>query len=187
MLCSHHSHSSKPSISVSSFIKLPSILLEICSGLYQQLLLCSHSPNDVFPEPQRNISIATVRGAMHPSKLYQHCVVLCSHHSHSSKPSISVSSFIKLPSILLEICSGLYQQLLLCSHSPNDVLPEPQQNVSIATVRGAMHPSKLYQHCCCVVFPPPPPPTPQPQRNVSIATVRGTVHPSSIQLKNIKI
>ena len=27
------------------------------------LLLCSHSPNDVFPEPQQKVSIATVRGA----------------------------------------------------------------------------------------------------------------------------
>ena len=33
------------------------------------LLLCSHSPNEVTPEPQRNVSIAAVRGAVHPSKL----------------------------------------------------------------------------------------------------------------------
>ena len=33
------------------------------------LLLCSHSPNDVPPtEPQRNVSIAAVRGALRPSK-----------------------------------------------------------------------------------------------------------------------
>ena len=32
--------------------------------------------------------------------------------------------------------------LLLCSHSPNGVPPEPQQNVSIAAVRGAVRPSK---------------------------------------------
>ena len=32
------------------------------------LLLCSHSPNDVPPEPQRNVSIAVVRGALLPSK-----------------------------------------------------------------------------------------------------------------------
>ena len=32
--------------------------------------------------------------------------------------------------------------LLLCSHSPNDVPPEPQQNVSISAVRGAVRPSK---------------------------------------------
>ena len=31
------------------------------------LFLCSHSPNDVPPEPQRNVSIATVRGAGRPS------------------------------------------------------------------------------------------------------------------------
>ena len=31
------------------------------------LLLCSHSPNDVPPEPQRNVSIAAVRGAVRPS------------------------------------------------------------------------------------------------------------------------
>ena len=27
-----------------------------------------HSPNDVPPEPQRNVSIAAVRGAVRPSK-----------------------------------------------------------------------------------------------------------------------
>ena len=32
------------------------------------LLLCSHSLNDVPPEPQRNVSIAAVRGAVRPSK-----------------------------------------------------------------------------------------------------------------------
>ena len=31
------------------------------------LLLCSHSHNDVPPEPQRNISMAAVRGAVRPS------------------------------------------------------------------------------------------------------------------------
>ena len=32
------------------------------------MLLCSHSPDDVPPEPQRNVSIAAVRGAVRPSK-----------------------------------------------------------------------------------------------------------------------
>ena len=32
--------------------------------------------------------------------------------------------------------------LLWCSHSPNEVPPEPQWNVSIAMVWGAMHPLK---------------------------------------------
>ena len=31
------------------------------------LLLCSHSPNDVPPVPQRNVSIAAERGAVRPS------------------------------------------------------------------------------------------------------------------------
>ena len=31
------------------------------------LLLCSLSPNNVPPEPQRNVSIAAVRGAVRPS------------------------------------------------------------------------------------------------------------------------
>ena len=31
------------------------------------LMLCSHSPNDVPPEPQRNVSIAAERGAVCPS------------------------------------------------------------------------------------------------------------------------
>ena len=34
------------------------------------LLLCSHSPNDISPEPQRNVSIAAVRGAVRPSNFY---------------------------------------------------------------------------------------------------------------------
>ena len=32
-----------------------------------KLLLCSHFPNDVPPEPQRNVSLAAVRGAVRPS------------------------------------------------------------------------------------------------------------------------
>ena len=41
------------------------------------LLLCSHSPNDVPPEPQRNVSIAAVLGAVRPFKggLF-HCYIL---------------------------------------------------------------------------------------------------------------
>ena len=35
-----------------------------CTAL---LLLCSHSPNDVPPEPQRNVSIAAERGVVRPS------------------------------------------------------------------------------------------------------------------------
>ena len=44
--------------------------------------------------------------------------------------------------------------LLLCSHSPNDVLPEPQRNVSIAVVRGAVRPSKNWpmQWSVCVIY-----------------------------------
>ena len=38
-------------------------------GVCSSLLLCSHSPNDVPPEPQRNLSIATVRSAVRPSKV----------------------------------------------------------------------------------------------------------------------
>ena len=40
------------------------------------LLLCSHSPNDVPPEPQRNVSISAVRGAVRPSKNFI-CVCVC--------------------------------------------------------------------------------------------------------------
>ena len=35
-------------------------------SLHTSTLLCSHSPNDVPPEPQRNVSIAAVRGAVRP-------------------------------------------------------------------------------------------------------------------------
>ena len=42
--------------------------------------------------------------------------------------------------------------MLLCSYSPNDVPTEPQQNVSIAAVRGAVRPSKIYLKKCVCVF-----------------------------------
>ena len=37
----------------------------------QLLLLCSHSLNEVPPEPQRNVFMAAVRGAVHPSIVKQ--------------------------------------------------------------------------------------------------------------------
>ena len=49
------------------------------------LLLCSHSPNDVFPEPQRNVSIAAVRGAVRPSSEYCNEIAIM---SKSSKPPV---------------------------------------------------------------------------------------------------
>ena len=44
------------------------VIPDHCLSIYFQsvfrlLLLCSHSSNDVRPEPQRNVSIAAVRGA----------------------------------------------------------------------------------------------------------------------------
>ena len=39
---------------------------------FHSLLLCSHSLNDVPPEPQRNVSIAVVQGAVRPSILLSH-------------------------------------------------------------------------------------------------------------------
>ena len=36
------------------------------------------------------------------------------------------------------------EMLLLWSHSPNEVSPEPQWNVSIAAVRGAVHLSSFF-------------------------------------------
>ena len=46
----------------------------------------------------------------------------------------------------------ILRSLLLCSHSPNDVLPEPQRNVSIAAVRGAVRPSRFYAHLLRQIF-----------------------------------
>ena len=43
------------------------LLLDSTSPSPNLLLLCSHSPNDVPPEPQRNVFIAAVRGAVRPS------------------------------------------------------------------------------------------------------------------------
>ena len=42
----------------------------VCATLLESflLLLCSHSPSDIPPEHQRNVSIAAVRGAVRPSK-----------------------------------------------------------------------------------------------------------------------
>ena len=39
----------------------------LAKGSFSELLLCSHSPNGVSPEPQRNVPIAVVRGAVCPS------------------------------------------------------------------------------------------------------------------------
>ena len=49
--------------------------------------------------------------------------------------------------ILSELCL-----LLLCSYSPNDVPPEPQRNVSIAAVRGAVRPSYRTLSFCLFLF-----------------------------------
>ena len=48
----------------------------------------------------------------------------------------------------LEATPKLFQSLLLCSRSPNDVPLEPQRNVSIAAVRGAMRPSNTVSIVC---------------------------------------
>ena len=42
--------------------------------------------------------------------------------------------------------------LSLCSNSPNDVPPEPQRNVSIAAVRGAVRPSKVTDLWCRLTY-----------------------------------
>ena len=44
--------------------------LRFFSQTCELLLLCSHSPNDVTPEPQRNVSIAAVRGAVRLLKAF---------------------------------------------------------------------------------------------------------------------
>ena len=46
----------------------PAIEWESSLTYIKGLLLCSYSPNDVPTEPQRNVSIAAVRGAVRPSK-----------------------------------------------------------------------------------------------------------------------
>ena len=46
------------------------------------LLLCSHSPNDVPPVPQRNVSIAAVRGAVRSSK--ENWMLICDSFSNIS-------------------------------------------------------------------------------------------------------
>ena len=50
------------------FAALSRHIIALCFLLL--LLLCSLSPNDVPPEPQRNVSIAAVRGAVRPSSLF---------------------------------------------------------------------------------------------------------------------
>ena len=70
--------------------------------------MCSHSPNDVPPEPQRNVSIAAVRGAVRP----------CKFQVSRSKPTVNeieselrclVTAFVK-PVILSGdyFCLGSY-------------------------------------------------------------------------------
>ena len=52
----------------------------------EPMLLCSHSPNDVPPEPQWNVSIAAVRGA----------VRLFKKRADVSRPSIYMNQVIKV-------------------------------------------------------------------------------------------
>ena len=58
---------------------------------------------------------------------------------------------------MIKHCNSLkatkpYQNLLLCSHSPYDVPPEPRLNVSIAAVRGAVRLFKPYQNVCIQIL-----------------------------------
>ena len=62
------------------------------------LLLCSHSLNDIPPEPQRTVSVAAVRGAVRPSnrKVYLPSMVYisCLHLPQTlGHHSVSLSSF----------------------------------------------------------------------------------------------
>ena len=41
-----------------------------------KMLLCSHSPNDVPPEPQRNVSITAVRGLVRRSKAHKTLIII---------------------------------------------------------------------------------------------------------------
>ena len=72
---------------------------------------------------------------------------------------------------------------MLCSHSPNDVPAEPQLNVSISAVRGAVRPSKKRSSMSLCSHSPNDVP-PEPQRNASIAAVRGAVRPSKRKFKD---
>ena len=40
------------------------------------MFLCCHSHNDVSPEPQRNVSMAAVRGAVRPPMTLSHKVII---------------------------------------------------------------------------------------------------------------
>ena len=53
---------------------------------------------------------------------------------------INIGMFFLALIALSKTAAGKF--MVLCSHSPNDVPPEPQQNVSIAAVRGAVRLSK---------------------------------------------
>ena len=49
-------------------IKTLTLKSNISDSVCVCLCVCSHSPNDVPPKPQRNVSIAAVRGAVRPSR-----------------------------------------------------------------------------------------------------------------------
>ena len=60
-----------------------------CSLSGAPILLCFHSPNDVSPEPQRNVSIAAVRGTV-PEGLFKRIYM---------SSLISAASWLRVPYI----------------------------------------------------------------------------------------
>ena len=65
--------------------------------IFAKLLLRSHSPNDAPLEPQRNVSIAAVRGAVRPSNYFrkasrfQHIYIFVNGGSEQSDWTSAVS------------------------------------------------------------------------------------------------
>ena len=66
-----------------------------CSLSGAPIFLCSHSPNDVSPEPQRNVSIAAVRGTV-PEGLFKRIYM---------SSLISAASWLRVPYIAC-MCLG---------------------------------------------------------------------------------
>ena len=52
------------------------VIVALCGKVVQKAMLCSHSPNDVPPEPQWNVPIAAVRGAVRPSNNWQKAIIV---------------------------------------------------------------------------------------------------------------
>ena len=85
-------------------------------SVHCKLFLCSHSPNDVFPEHQRNVSIAAVRGAVRPSKCVYIAIIYSIHTYCTVRQCWPICSKFGAWSVFCVHCNHLLYTYIL--HGP---------------------------------------------------------------------